>query len=84
MDLKFKRQKPIGPYIADFACTEYKLIIECDGGQHGNTSDQRRDDWFIANDYTVLRFWNNAVLQETESVLEQIRQTILELQTRNK
>ena len=81
MGLKFKRQKPIGPYIANFACTEYKLIIECDGSQHGDSRDLQRDAWLFANGYTVLRFWNNVVLVETESVLEQIRQTVLALQT---
>ena len=82
MGLKFKRQKPVGTYVADFICSEHKLIIECDGGQHRNTSDQRRDDWLVANGYTVLRFWNNHVLHETESVLEQIRLTILSISTK--
>jgi very-short-patch-repair endonuclease len=84
MNLKFKRQKPVGPYIADFICTEHKLIIECDGGQHGDVSDQCRDAWLVTNGYTVLRFWNHHVLHETESVLERIRQTILASQTANK
>jgi very-short-patch-repair endonuclease len=79
MNMKFRRQKPIGSYIADFACTKYKLIIECDGSQHGDAHDMERDAWFTADGYTVLRFWNNQVLQQTESVLEQIQQTVLAL-----
>ncbi|MGD9841574.1 MAG: endonuclease domain-containing protein [Steroidobacteraceae bacterium] len=58
MCLKFKRQKPVGPYIADFICNEYKLVIECDGSQHGDSHDTVRDAWLNTNGYTVLRFWN--------------------------
>ena len=76
MDLKFKRQKPIGPFIADFVCMEYKLVIEVDGSQHGTPADARRDAWFEANGFTLLRFWNNEVLEHTDAVLEQIRLTI--------
>ena len=79
MDLKFKRQKPIGPYIADFVCFEIMLIIEADGGQHGNEADAKRDAWFKAQSFTVLRFWNNDILRDTDAVLEQIRQTVLAL-----
>ncbi len=78
MGLKFKRQKPIGRYIVDFICMDRHLIIELDGGQHADQAnyDQQRDAWLRAQGYTVLRFWNNEVLQETEGVLEQIRLTL--------
>ena len=76
--LKFKRQKPIEPFIADFVCMECKLVVEADGGQHGSVRDQRRDEWFARNGFTVLRFWNNEVLNHTESVLERIRQVVIE------
>ncbi|WP_017364768.1 endonuclease domain-containing protein [Methylococcus capsulatus] len=79
MGLKFKRQKPIGSYIADFVCMEYGLVIEVDGGQHGGESDRRRDAWFREHGFTVLRFWNNEVLGETAAVLERIRMEILAL-----
>jgi very-short-patch-repair endonuclease len=79
MALKFKRQKPIGPFIADFVCLELKLIIEVDGGQHGSPTDERRDRWFADRGYTVLRFWNNEVLGQTEAVLEKIRLVVLAL-----
>lgn len=79
MALKFKRQKPIGPFIADFVCLELKLIIEVDGGQHGSPADAGRDRWFADRGYTVLRFWNNEVLGQTEAVLERIRQVALTL-----
>ena len=78
MDLKFKRQKPMGRYIVDFVCVERQLIIELDGGQHAEQVkyDQLRDAWLRGQGYTVLRFWNNEVMQQLEGVLEQIRFTL--------
>jgi very-short-patch-repair endonuclease len=75
MGLKFKRQKPVGRYIADFVCWERRLIIELDGGQHAEqvTYDQQRDAWLRSEGYTVLRFWNNDVMHQMDGVLEQIR-----------
>jgi len=75
MGLKFKRQKPMGRYIVDFVCVERRLIIELDGGQHAEQEeyDQHRDAWLRSQGYTVLRFWNNEVMQQMEGVLEQIR-----------
>jgi very-short-patch-repair endonuclease len=74
MDLKFKRQKPIGRYIVDFVCMERRLIIELDGGQHSEqvANDEQRDTWLRSQGYTVMRFWNNEVMQQLEGVLEQI------------
>ena len=74
MSLKFKRQKPIGQYIVDFVCIEQKLIIELDGGQHAEQveADEKRTGFLESEGYQVLRFWNNQVLQEMESVLEAI------------
>jgi very-short-patch-repair endonuclease len=78
MGLKFKRQKPMGPYIADFVCLECRLIVEVDGSQHLlSLSDQARDAWFVGQGYRVLRFWNNQVLQEMDGVLESIRQVVI-------
>lgn len=78
MGLKFKRQKPMGRYIVDFVCMERRLIIEIDGGQHAEQLeyDQHRDMWLRSQGYTVLRFWNNDVMQQLEGVLEQIRITL--------
>jgi very-short-patch-repair endonuclease len=75
MGLKFKRQKPFGPYIVDFICLERGVIVEVDGGQHGDdvAYDQRRDQWLASQGFVVLRFWNHDVLNQTESVLERIR-----------
>ena len=75
MGRKFKRQKPIGRYIVDFVCLEDKLIIELDGGQHVENVeyDLERDTWLRSEGFTVLRFWNNDLLNEMEGVLERIR-----------
>lgn len=81
MGLKFKRQKPMGPYIADFVCIELRLLIEADGGQHGGKADAERDAWFHAHGHTVLRFWNHEILGQTEAVLERIRQAVTEFPT---
>ena len=71
--LKFRRQLPLGPYIADFACKGPAVIIECDGGQHAeNAYDARRDAWFAAEGYRVFRFWNGEILDNLEGVLETI------------
>lgn len=77
---KFRRQHPIGRYIMDFYCHEKKLVIELDGGQHSEQQDydQRRDIYLNQLGIRVLRFWNNQMLQETESVLEKIYHTLFE------
>ena len=61
---KFRRQRPIGPYIVDFVCLEKKLIVELDGGQHTEQHryDTLRDRWLNFQGYEVLRFWNDDVL----------------------
>lgn len=72
--LKFRRQHPVGPYIADFCCLECKLIIELDGGQHAleTDADDRRSDSLAQRGYHVLRFWNHEVLTNLEGVLHRI------------
>jgi len=69
-NFKFRRQVPIGPFIADFVCYQARLVVEVDGGQHAESRrDARRDEWLAANDFRVLRFWNNDVLANIEGVL---------------
>ncbi len=72
---KFRRQEPIGKYIVDFVCYERGIIIEIDGGQHSveKEKDNERDGWFEGQGFKVLRFWNNEVLNNTQGVLEVIR-----------
>lgn len=74
---KFKRQQPLGSYIVDFICFEAKLVIEIDGGQHFDSDqDRQRDGWLRSQGFEVLRFWNNEVLGQTESVMEKILQVL--------
>ena len=73
---RFRRQVPIGSYIADFACLSARLIIEIDGGQHSEESNQildsQRTGWLETEGYRVLRFWNSYVLTQIDSVTETI------------
>ncbi len=70
---KFRRQQPIGPYIADFVCQTHRLIIEVDGSQHADSlHDIRRDAFLTGKGYRLLRFWNNEVLSNMAGVKEAI------------
>lgn len=74
---KFVRQLPIGPYFADFACRELALIVEVDGGQHADSQrDETRTRFLNAEGYSVLRFWNNEVLENPEGVYTAIALTL--------
>ena len=74
---KFRRQHPIGDYVADFACIEQRLVIEVDGGHHNEdeiaAADRERTAWLKANGWRVLRFWNNEVGENLEGAIEVIR-----------
>src|SRR5271170_7831820 len=71
--VKFRRQAPIGPYVADFLCIEHRLIVEADGGQHSeSTINTVRDAWLARNGYKVLRFWNHEIATTRDSVLATI------------
>ena len=67
--LKFRRQVPVGAYIADFICMEAKLIVEVDGTQHAESRrDAVRDADLEARGFRVLRFWNDEVMRDLDSV----------------
>lgn len=70
-NVKFCRQKIVGNYIVDFLSFEKMLIIEIDGGQHAEQIDydEQRTAYLEKQGFSVVRFWNNQVLQETESVI---------------
>ena len=78
--VKFHRQHPVGPYILDFYCAERGLAVELDGGQHftdeGQEYDRRRTAYLAARGVRVLRFTNRELFEETESVLEAIREAV--------
>lgn len=69
---RFRRQHPVGPYIADFACIEGHLIIEFDGGQHAIDPDTARDAYLRRHGWNVLRFWNNLVNENMDGILYEI------------
>jgi very-short-patch-repair endonuclease len=71
--LKFRRQVPIGPYVADFVCYRLRLIVEADGPPHGESrTDSSRDLWFARQGFTVLRFSNERVVVWSDGVLAEI------------
>jgi very-short-patch-repair endonuclease len=79
--LSFRRQFPVGPFIADFVCLEARLVIEIDGGQHASDEaayDARRDAWLRAEGFRILRFWNNDVLKNFSGVLERAAEALRE------
>lgn len=57
----------IGPFIVDFVCFSRKLIIEADGGQHGD-ADTPRDTWLRSQGFIVLHFWNSDIFGNIEGV----------------
>jgi isoleucyl-tRNA synthetase/very-short-patch-repair endonuclease len=68
---KFRRQVPIGNYIADFVCYEARLVLEADGGQHGESRhDEKRDAWFKEQGFRVRRFWNHEIFTQRTMVEE--------------
>ncbi len=78
---KFLRQYSVGPYILDFFCVALQLGIEVDGRFHGHSDnaayDRQRTDFLESHDIEVIRFWNNEVLQNTDSVVARIKEKIV-------
>ncbi|MGL3105788.1 endonuclease domain-containing protein [Bradyrhizobium sp. BR 1432] len=70
---KFRRQVPFKNYVLDFVCFDKRLVIEIDGSQHaGSQRDAVREAALFAEGFAVARYWNNDVLQQSVSVLEDI------------
>lgn len=74
----FRRQFVIdNKFITDFICLEKRLIIELDGGQHcNNESDKIRDEYLKAQNFKVLRLWNNEILNNLDGVYTKIQQEL--------
>ena len=72
--LKFRRQCPVGRYIADFLCLESKLIVEVDGESHASTqaADAGRTAYLENEGFRVIRFSNVEVMGNLEGVLMRI------------
>ena len=77
---RFRRQHPIGICVADFVCLEKRLVIEVDGGQHGEPAqiahDARRTQWLEAEGYRVIRVWNRDVMDNLYGVVILILETL--------
>jgi very-short-patch-repair endonuclease len=73
---RFRRQVPIGRFIADFVCHEARLVVEIDGGQHDPSSEleAHRTRFLESEGYRVLRFWNNEMLSNLDGVQTVIAQ----------
>ena len=71
---KFRRQHPIGPFVADFFCAEARLVVEADGAPHrrDRARDDARSHWLESLGLTVLRFFNRDILEHPEDVLHRI------------
>jgi len=78
--LRFRRQQPLGPYIADLYCSAAKLVFELDGGQHSTDAnmayDTARDGWLKSQGYRVLRFSNEDFLKHRDVIIEAIGRAI--------
>ena len=74
--LRFRRQVPIGAYVADFCCLSARLVVEVDGGIHRLTQerDTDRDAWLAAQGFRVLRVSNEDVLSRSQAVLDLVRE----------
>ena len=81
---RFRRQQPLGQYILDFVCVDAKLVIEIDGGQHAEQTayDETRTRYLQNLGFTVIPFWNNEVLQQTDAVLTAILHKLEELKAK--
>lgn len=81
LGVQFRRQHAVGPYIVDFFCAKAKLVIEIDGDVHADPEQAERDaertEWLNEQkDYRVIRFWNNEVLRNLESVRMKISEAL--------
>ncbi len=78
LGIKFRRQHPLGSYIADFACLDPKLIVELDGSQHlsNQSYDERRDAFFRKLGFSVIRFPTDAPFTNLEGVLSVIHDQV--------
>jgi very-short-patch-repair endonuclease len=77
---RFRRQHPLGRYVADFYCPAARLIIEVDGDVHAGPDqagrDAERTSWLEARGYRILRFMNSDILRNTEEVLREILRAV--------
>ena len=74
LGVRFRRQEPIGPFIADFACMSHRLVVEVDGhDMHSREDDIARDRWFSDHGWFVIRLDNRQVLSDIEGAVHLVR-----------
>jgi very-short-patch-repair endonuclease len=75
---KFSRQMPVGPFICDLMCRQAMLVVELDGGQHGERAlqDEARTRYIESEGFRVIRFWNNEVMENLDGVLVRILEVL--------
>jgi very-short-patch-repair endonuclease len=77
---KFRRQAAIGAYIVDFVCFSHALIVEMDGSQYQEDNakdhDARRTAWLTTRGFQVIRFRNQALDDDIQGVVEEIRHAL--------
>ncbi len=80
--LRFRRQQPVGPYVADFMCPKIKLIVEVDGDVHATAEqlekDRVRTEYLVGHGLYVMRFNNREVLSDVEECVEEVRRWVSE------
>ena len=80
LNIRIRRQAPIGPYVADFACLRARLVIEVDGGVHNRTDvalrDLKRDEWLTSQGYGILRIDSRRIPHDLDAVIAEITQAI--------
>ena len=84
---KFRRQHPIGRYIADFACVNARVVVEVDGATHGSDAeiayDRIRAAYMARQGWKTIRFWNDDIYEELDGVLDRIASEIAVRVARN-
>lgn len=77
----FRRQFPVGPYVADFCCLKHRLIVELDGPVHDGATaaayDRHRSAYLTGQDFRVLRFRNEDVTMRRDDILRIIHDAFL-------
>jgi len=81
LGVKFRRQHPLGAYVADFACLAPLLMVEIDGSQHSDQQayDEKRDQFFKSHGFAVIRFAANLPFSDLRGVVQAIYNRVTEL-----
>ncbi len=66
---RFRRQVPIGPWVADFACLSPKVVVEVDGGSHEHRDESQRTAYLESQGFTVVRITNEAIATDVDGHL---------------